>query len=146
MNLISNTCIGAYLYKLLNLKFENPFCWSVIDFDSMYYLIKNYEKINFKNYELTKTPDWWFTIIIDNVIKVHYVHYKFDKNANKPTRCGSNIIYNKIWEYIVEKYEERLTRMHGQPIFVIGSIHPCHWYTENEIYKICKICKKKNTN
>ena len=55
MNLISNTCIGAYLYKLLNLKFENPFCWSVIDFNSMYYLIKNYEKIKLckmKKYKL----------------------------------------------------------------------------------------------
>lgn len=53
MNIISNTCLGAALYKFgFKIPFSNPFCWSFIDFNSMFYLIKNYENINFRNFKL----------------------------------------------------------------------------------------------
>lgn len=144
MNLISNTCVGACLYKCLNMNYGNPFCWNFIDFNSMYYLIENFENINFLDFTLIKDAKWNFSIIIENKIKIQYVHYKFDKNATKIKIVKADVFYNKIWEYIVEKYKERLKRMNEKPIFIIASIHKYHYYTEPEIYKICELCRKKN--
>jgi len=149
MNLISNTCLSALLTKdSIKQEYENPFCWNVIDFNSMYYLIKNFENINFNNFDLTKDDKWNFTLVIDNNIKVKYVHYLFDKNAKQIITKGPNVYYCKIWEYIIKKYIERTERMlkiQNKPIFIIGSIHHLkdHSYTENEILKICKICTEK---
>ena len=45
MNIIANSCVGSdIITKILNERFENPFCWCVIDFNSMCTLIKDYEK------------------------------------------------------------------------------------------------------
>lgn len=55
MNIISNNCLGGFFYKFNNIQFNNPFIWSAILTDSMYYLIKNYDTINFNNFELTKS-------------------------------------------------------------------------------------------
>lgn len=125
MNLISHNCLSGYLYKNhLNERFENPFIWTVIDFNSFIYMIKNWEKINFNNYVLCKDEKWNFYIIIDEHIKIQYVHYKFDKNVSfcDKTGPGTDIRSNKIWEYIIEKYEERVSRMitnNEKPIFCV---------------------------
>ena len=122
MNIISNTCLSALLQKdCIGQEYENPFCWNLIDFKS----------------------------IIDNHIKVQYVHYLFDRNADTLKTKGPNVYWNKIWEYIVNKYNERVERMltkKNKPIFIIGSIH--HWkdhsYSQDEIFKICELCNKKH--
>lgn len=124
MNLISHNCLAGNIYKNhLKEEFNNPFIWTVIDFNSMLYLIQNWNKINFKNYELIKDEQWNFSIIIDNKVKVQYVHYKFNPNCKTPRldNVGS-IHYYKIWEYIIQKYEERTKRMlekNENPIFCI---------------------------
>ena len=124
MNIIANSCCGGHLYKsLFKQPFQNPFIWNIIDFNSMLYLIKNYDKINFNNYELIKDNKWNFKIIIDNHIIIQYVHYKFNEKCNKPIRKGMDVFYNKIWEYIVEKYEDRKNRMirnKESPIFILA--------------------------
>lgn len=129
MNLICNSCASGHIYKeILKIKYPNPFIWSIVDFDSMYYLIKNYENINFLNYELKKTQDWKFYLMIENKIKIQCIHYKFDKTYSTPTIKGIDVFYNKIWEYIVEKYEERLSRMYKeQPIFMLTN-----WWDRTE--------------
>lgn len=149
MNIISNTCLSAIIQRdFIKQEYENPFCWNLIDFDSMYYLIKNYENINFDNIELTKNKNWEFSLIIDKKVKVQYVHYKFNINDNNITKRGSDIFWNKIWEYIIDKYNERKNRMitkNNKPIFIIGSIHrwKYHTYSEKEIIKICELCTAK---
>lgn len=140
MNIISNNCLNGYLYRdCLKEEFGNPFIWTVIDFNSMLYLIKNWNTINFKNYELVKDESWNFSIIIDNKVKVQYVHYKFNKNVEfrDKTGPGTDVESNKIWEYIIQKYEERLARMikkNEKPIFCICNgntlFKDCHYTNE----------------
>jgi len=146
MNLISNTCLGAALYNIIGEEYENPFCWNVIDFKSICNLIRDFNTIDFNNYELKKDNMWHFSIIIDRKVIVNYVHYKFSKDCTKLTKINVDIFWNKIWEYITTKYDERLARMlkmKKNPIFIIGSIHKSHFYTEEQITDVCKLCTEK---
>lgn len=123
-NLIGNSCIASWITtKLLNQAFINPFTWCIMDFESSYNLVKNWENINFNNYELVKDNNWNFSIIIDKIIKVQYVHYHFDKNANSIISKNNDIFYNKIWEYIIDKYVQRINRMLElkiEPVFMFA--------------------------
>lgn len=125
MNIISNSCLGSFLYKdVFQIPYQNPFCWNVIDDDSLLYLIQNYDKINFDNYELTKDKNRNFYIIIDGKVKVWYIHYRYSAQDAKPRMQGEDVFYARIWEYIVECYQKRLARMKSNnemPIFVLGT-------------------------
>ena len=125
MNIIANSCVGGFIYKNeLKCSFKNPFIWNIIDFNSMFYLVKNYENVNFNNYELIKDNKWNFNLIIDKHITIQYVHYKFDPKANKPYVKYIDYYSNKVWEYIVEKYEERMKRMlleNSTPTFIFAN-------------------------
>jgi len=131
MNIICNSCVGGFIYKNeLKCSFKNPFIWNIIDFNSMLYLIKNYEKINFNDYELVKDKKWNFSIIIDKQVTIQYVHYKFDPKANKPYIKYIDYYSNKVWEYIVQKYDERKKRMlveNEKPIFIFAN-----WFNVKE--------------
>lgn len=141
MNIIANTCIGARLYQLNNCEYTNPFMWSIVSADDMIKLIENYDKINFKNFIIEKSdyynrtefykkqfinelkqPYFIFKIKIDNLIDVHYVHYMFNSNYENKTVVDVNVFWNKIWEYVVEKYKNRVEKMmsfNENPKFVI---------------------------
>ena len=125
VNLIGNTCIASWMTtKCYNQELINPFTWSILDFDSAYNLVKNYDKINFNYYELKKDKDWNFSITIDNQVTVQYVHYKFRRNATKLTKDGVDLYWNKIWEYIVNQYKKHIKKMltyNIEPIFIFGS-------------------------
>lgn len=144
MNIISNSCIGAYLYKqFLKKPFNNPFMWTVVDFDSFIYLIEHWKEINFKDYVLVKDNNWNFSIIIEGKIKIQFVHYKFNSNYKTPTLDNlGNVLYCKIWEYIIEKYEERIERMKTQneePIFCVcnfNTIYKDSIYTNEQLEKL----------
>jgi len=147
MNLISQNCLAGNLYQFfVKEKFGNPFIWSVIDFNSMKYLIENWDKINFHNYELVKDENWNFSIIIGNKVKVQYVHYLFDANSNKIRYVSNpgNVYWNKIWEYITQKYKERLFVMeqsNEKPIFCIcnfNTIFKDAIYTEEQLEDLSK--------
>lgn len=117
MNIISHNCLGGYLYNnIIKIPYENPFIWTVIDYGSMFNLITKWDIIDFNNYELEKDYKWNFYIIIDNLVKLQFVHYKYDPKAktligNREKVIGDTVYYCKIWEYIVEKYTTRLQRM-----------------------------------
>lgn len=112
MNLIGNTCVSSYITKcILREQFNNPFVWNIIKFDSCYNLVKYWDEINFDNYTLTKDDRNNFMLFIDGKVKIRYIHYKFDKTCTVPTRRNSDIYYNKIKEYIIQKYIDRLKRM-----------------------------------
>lgn len=134
MNIISNSCLGAFIQKdFLKQPYSNPFCWNVIEDNSIINLISMYDTINFKKYELLRgnnlpyytDKDCNFYLNIDNKVKVYYVHYRFSKNDTKPRKANygnaTDILYNKIWKYIIDCYEKRLQRMKDEPIFVLGS-------------------------
>jgi len=47
MNIISNNCLGGFIYKdFLQIKYENPFIFSLMDYDDFLYLLENYETID----------------------------------------------------------------------------------------------------
>lgn len=125
VNIISHNCIGGRIYQEKGLEYGNPFMWSIIPPDDFWYLYNHYDEIDFSKIVLTKIKND-NVIIIDNKIKVYFVHYRFDKNAKTPTRRiknGVDIYYNKIDEYIIEKYNKRLERMLVQkikPLFIVS--------------------------
>ena len=130
MNIISNSCCGAYLMRNhIKTEYVNPFCWNVIDLKSYYYLIKNYASLDFLNYKLYKDENWNFSIVLNDNIKIQFVHYLFDKNAIELTQKSDSesdiLLWNKMWVYVVEKYVERTKRMlqnNEHPIFIIADI------------------------
>lgn len=147
MNLISNTCTGALVYRdYLKETYSNPFCWNYIDDESYYKLITNFQQINFNNYELIKKDNWKFYIKIDNLVTVYYPHYKFSKEYNKVTPIKDDVYYNKMWEYIVERYETRTKRMlclNEEPIFVVGSTNKGQLYSKQQFKKFFNITNKR---
>jgi hypothetical protein len=145
MNIISHNCLAGHIYKkYFNKEYENPFIWTVIDFNSMKNLIKNWNIINFNNYELIKDKNWNFSIIIDKLVKVQYVHYKFDPKINKLTKINGNFYYNKIWEFIIyryEKYKEIMLKNNKKPIFCFcngNTIYPDCIYTDKQLLELNK--------
>ena len=145
-NIIGNSCVSAFITNdLLHQQFINPFCWATLDFKSMYNLIKYYDYINWKNYEIIKDKKWMFYTIVDNKVKIRWVHYKFSPNDKILKRGKPDIKYCKIWEYINDKYNIRINRMlkyNIEPIFIVRSLHKGHWYTKDEIKQICDIKSK----
>lgn len=118
---IGNDCTGARIYQTKNKEYDNPFMWCLIPPKSFSYLYHNFNTIDFKNIELKKDGPW-YKVIIDGNVTVYYPHYRFDAAFTKPTvgKSGIDVYYNKIDEYIVEKYMLRQTRMGGTSIFIIN--------------------------
>ena len=143
-NLIGNCCAASFIMvdnDKLNQPLLNPFSYALIDFNSMKYLIENYDNLNLHNYKLIKEDGWKFSIIIENKIKVFYLHYVFNPKVEYyHNKINHNIESNKIWEYIVKKYEERLTRMEKEnitPIFVLGSAgNDRNHYSEQQVLEL----------
>lgn len=48
MNVISNCCIGSFLYQKANYKYSNPFMWSVVLMNSMLNVMTSYDNIIWK--------------------------------------------------------------------------------------------------
>ena len=134
MFVIANNCCGGRLYQETNTQFNNPFIWMVLPYDSVMYIMKNFNKINWYNYEFEKSKlrANTFIIKIENNIEIHYVHYIFsekdsiirqEKNhSDKEEQWSGEVFYNKIWEYINEKYlnrTERMLKTNENPCFLI---------------------------
>lgn len=124
MNVISNNCCGGCLYRKMNIGFNNPFIWMVIPYSSLKYILEHFYEINWKDYEILKSKyrKYTFIILVDKKIEIHYIHYIFNSQASNKIINGTNVEWNKIWEYVVEKYEERVNRMltiNEKPVFLI---------------------------
>jgi len=165
MNVVANTCIGARLYQLESCQYNNPFIWNIIEFHDMYTLITRWEDINFTRFSISSSsyynnipyynslyhhelqqPFFIFKITIDNQVNIHYVHYRWRHSASTPTINNIDVYYNKIWEYITNKYIDRTTRMlnrREQPRFVIQCNEPS--YTLNNQQKIMTITDRNIT-
>lgn len=139
MNIISSNCLGGHLYRdLLHCEYGNPFIWSRIHNEDFIYLISNFSKINFYNYEILKqAPELKkFKIRIDDKFEVNYNHHIFSPKHSTPTKIGIDVYYNKIWEYITEKYEKRLAIMEDRIDLV--AVDDFGGYDIERIYNICK--------
>ena len=159
MNLIGNCCISNFISKKVGEGNNNPFTWIDMDFDSLYYLMTNWENIDWNNFMLNKVKHPYqncdlFEIVIEEKVHLRYIHYLYEKTALQPKVFGENVRYCKIWEYIVQKYEERLKRMLEQkenPVFITEWEHmnydeAAFWKIEKEDlkYKLVVITYNKN--
>lgn len=119
MNIISHNCVSGRIYQMKGLKYETPFVWCIIPPEDFFYLYNNYDNINYKNIKINKENND-YRIVVDDKINVYYVHYKYDKNCTVVTKKTKiDIFYNKIEDYIIEKYFIRLERMKDKPIFIV---------------------------
>lgn len=121
MFIVGNDCTGARIYQVKDREYDNPFMWCLIPPKSFSFLYHNFKNIDFNSIEIKKYGDW-YKIVIDGKVDVYYPHYRFDKNCKKPIigKSGIDVYYEKIDEYIVEKYRTRLKRMKGEPVFVVN--------------------------
>lgn len=106
---IGTNCVSSRIYEKLHIPFNNPLCWGRMIYTDFKKLLTNWENINFDNINISKLNN--SHILIDNQIDFFYQHYKYDKNYETPTKNGIDIFYKKIYQYIFEKYFERLQRM-----------------------------------
>ena len=114
-NIISHNCVGARICQQKNMEYGNPFMWCVIPPDDFYYLYTHYNEINYENIEIEEV-NTDYKVLVDGKIAVYYVHYKYDKNAATPIYKNEiNVYYNKIKDYVIEKYKIRLKRMVKTP-------------------------------
>lgn len=120
MNIICNNCVGSRIYELTKTVYNNPFMWSLLDYESFKNLILNFDKINFNQIEIFKTnleekfdvfKDSYYLNVDSSKLIIHYPHYKYDNNENNVIKKGTDVFYSKIKDYVIEKYKTRLDRM-----------------------------------
>lgn len=138
MNIISNCCAGAYYYRdYLKSQYQNPFIWNIISSYDIYNLIKNYDHIDFTNYEMIKYDRYFKTglngvvesqyhyvvgLNIDNTFNVFYPHNYYDPKRKTPVIDNACCWYYRNFEYTVDNYEKRVRRMllsKEPPIYLI---------------------------
>lgn len=122
----SNCCAGNFYHNYLNTPFYSPFIWCVVPYDSIFNIMTHWTTIDWNDIKITPNPtrDLTFTLHINNIAALHYVHYFWSAKYTKPYAKGASIFYKNIHEYIINKYEERVNRMltNGSidnPIFII---------------------------
>lgn len=119
MNLISNSCLGGYIYQFSNEELTNPFQWCFIEPNDFLNLIIYYNKLNYKNITFHQSSEVKSTydVIVDNIVKLKYIHY-VEKKCNVDTISGHNVITNDAKRFISNIFNRRLPRMTEQPIFI----------------------------
>lgn len=125
MILISNHCNAGFTYKLLGEEYLSPFCWCYTPISSLINLVNKWYSVNWTNIKMDKCVnrrefitygalsyklDKTFYMNVDDTGVISYPHYVFDQNAHTPTVCGFDVAYDKIWEYIYEKYITRVKK------------------------------------
>lgn len=142
MNLITNRCLGAYIYRdVLHEQYKNPFIWTGIETPDFQRLFEFYDSIDFNKTIIgAENPQELkhFYLVIDGKVRVDYSHVLFERTATSPILRGNNIYYNKPWEYIVDKYAERLLRMIEPPVFMFMDIDFNRDYDISDIAYRCK--------
>jgi len=124
VNVISNSCIGAQLYKLFNMEFNNPFMWNVITYDDFKKLIIKYDEIDFgnNNISLYNYPgDPISMVTFDNNIKLYYIHYHQTNKYSETKKIDIDVYSNDILSYTTDKVTNRIERMKKykeDPIFI----------------------------
>lgn len=144
MNIIANNCVGADLYfNVLKTEFMSPFIWSLTYPDEFIYLCKNYDSINFNNIDLIqmkeendigtekhKIDKCIFGVRIDNKITTWFTHILYDSKCKEPTIIGDDRFYYRNFDWVFDKYNERLKRMTEPPVFTVLAYQKQCWTKE----------------
>lgn len=124
MNIISNNCAGAAIYKyVLNTEYQNPFIWCFTDLKA---LVTKFDYINWKSVKLYNEQanllGHWH-LVIDKCVDLNFVHACWDPAHEIPFIDRWNVSYNRIWQYLIDKYIKRTKRMidsKQSPIYVVN--------------------------
>lgn len=144
MNLIGNSCVASFITRdFLKEKYKNPFCWTSMDFESIYNLIKKYDTIDFNNVKFINIGNF-YQAILDNDIKINYIHYLNDDKCENLTFDRSNVKCKEILPYVKKKYFDRIKLIkEEEPIFILAAGYYQEYYmTDKEIQKIIDINSK----
>lgn len=124
--IIGSNCVGSRMYEQLGVQFDNPFIWSCIPRDEYITLIREWDNLNLWNYRFFNDGHY-NCMRVDDKVTALYPHYIQDDKYDKPTRMsgqhGLDIRYNKIQEYIEEKYRTRLERMTSKDVLFLPTQH-----------------------
>lgn len=159
MNIISNNCAGGYLYRdVLKLEYPNPFIWTQVSAKEFIKLIENYDKINFKNYEMLKMQKKDFTengdfgehkwlsqhplgLRIDDTFTLWFPHILYKADAIRPQTVNTNVYYKRHYELVIDTYIKRLARMKEEPVFMILD-YPWFGWTDGLIKDVIELSEK----
>lgn len=116
--LISNACIGSCIYRdCVKIPQPSPFVWNVIQQEDFIKLIKNIDTIDLLNFKVIfDTLCQEYYVLIDNLVKIYYTHYKYDPDAEENHVSfveGHGYMVNcpNVMEYISEEYIKRVNRL-----------------------------------
>lgn len=99
LNLVGNSCISSYITRdCISQPFINPFTWCILDFNSCYNLVKYWDEIDFRRFKLTTDNQWRFSLIVNDLVTIQYVHYHFDAKCETPTILNNDVYSSKIWD------------------------------------------------
>lgn len=135
INIVASNCIGGRIYEENNSEYKSPFIWNVIKLSNFIKLILNYDKINLENissyftYKECKKDEYnniCSTILLDNKIKIYFIHHHYDINetvlTHKIERIKSpgeyDMVGNDILLYLEKAWKNRCKRIKSEPIFI----------------------------
>ena len=133
--IISNTCLGAFIYKYTNTEYTTPFIWCIVNDNDMLYCLEHYNEINFNNYKLIKIFSKnsknrlssgfrninrdIYGIRVDNKFNIYFPHY-YESNEKMIIENGMSAKGENIGKYILEKYKDRFLRINNKtPLFIL---------------------------
>lgn len=132
--IISNTCVGGFIYKYTNNEYDTPFIWCIVNDDDMLYCLNHYDEINFNNFKLvsifSKDSDNRlfsgfshinrniYGINVDNKITIYFPHY-YESNEKIILENGMSANGKDIKNYVINKYKDRISRINKKPLFIL---------------------------
>lgn len=116
--LISNGCVGSCIYRdCVKIPQPSPFVWNVIPQEDFIKLIKNIDTLNLLNFKVVfDTLCQEYYVLIDNLVKIYYTHYKHDPDAKENHVSfvpghGHMINCPDVIGYISDEYIKRVNRL-----------------------------------
>lgn len=118
--IISSNCIAGFWYRdIVKTKYEHPFIWSIVKLSDLLFLVKNFDIVNFGNIEFIMSKgevnrrdgDKWPKILVDNYVSAYFIHYKENKNIEKPLVKGIDVVCPDIATYTKNTWLERCKRI-----------------------------------
>ena len=124
--IISNNCVGAEIFRQLHQQYNNPFMWNLIQWQSYFKLIEDFDNIDFTKTKMRIDKDNAFgenqntvTIMLQDGIEIPFVHYHKDNRYSRPKKGEVNIFYKDIEKFAQECWTRRLDRMQSRDILFI---------------------------
>lgn len=149
-NIISNNCFGGFIYKWMDVQYNNPFMFSMVhfsDISNIFTTSLNWAKISLEHTKGPHNRNSAYDIVVDNRIRIHYVHYLEDMVHEPPIVQDGNVLGKDIYKYVAEKYLERAKRMCATYItpYYIVSWHPSSG-TLIDMNALCKLMNQYEQN